>query len=236
MEQTVKPLEDGAVGVLANIKNPHLASAAAKIFADKNITPAEIARTRFAISQQDPEAWNGLVRQWIGQNWNKALRETQTGDVVNPAGKLRQALIGTPADRARMRSMLPGPAARAFEDLMTAAESLARTPIAGSNTMRDTEIKDQLKGTGAVVFRWLTSPRQSVVQAAEQRALEQNTVAITEAILDPAKQRQLRQVVRMPPSTRKAIILTAILGGQVTKVAAKGGPTELPAEQKQRAY
>lgn len=218
---SIEPLENGAVGILAKIKNPKAATAAARIFQDANVTPSEIAFARAQISKQDPEAWNGLVRQWMGQRFNAALKETQTADVINPAGKFRQAVFGTPQDRAKAYAMLPQGAAKDFEELMFAAERLASTPIAGSNTMRDTEIKDQLKGTGAVVFRWITSPRQAVVNAAERKALEQGTVAITEALLDPAKRSQLKRVVKMRPGAQQAVMMIALLGGQATKVAAK---------------
>lgn len=226
--EVIEPLENSMVGVLAKIPNARAASVAAKVLGDKNVTPDQVGWASAMIRAQDPDAWDGLVRQYIGNAWNKALKETQTGAAVNPAGKLRQALIGTPSDKQRMQAMLPPRAVQAFDDLMQAAQSLSRTPIAGSNTMRDTEIKDQLKGTGATVFRWLTSPRASLVSAAEQRALEQNTVAITEAILDPKKQRQLRAIVRMQPSTRKAILLTSILGGQIAPETVAGGETRTP--------
>ncbi len=218
--EMVEPLENSVVGVLAKVRNPKAATAAAKIFQDPNVTPQQILSARAQISKQDPDAWNGLVRQWMSQKFNQAMKETQTADVVNPAGKFRQAVFGSPQDRAKAMAMLPQGAAQDFENLMIAAEKLASTPIAGSNTMRDTEIKDQLKGTGAVVFRWLTSPRQQVVNAAEQKALEQGTTAITEALLDPAKRAQLRRVVKMAPSTKQALLITSILGGQVTSVAA----------------
>jgi len=156
----------------------------------------------------------------LGQRFNAALKETQTGDVVNPAGKFRQAVFGTPQDRQKAVAMLPPGTVKDFEELMFAAERLASTPIAGSNTMRDTEIKEQLQGTGAVIFRWLTSPRKSVVDAAEQRALEQGTVAITEALLDPTKRAQLKRVVKMKPSARQALMITTLLSGQAATNAA----------------
>lgn len=220
--ERVAPLEEGPVGVLATITNPRHATAAAKIFGDANVSAQQILNAKSAIVAQNPEAWNGLVRQWIGQKWNKALKETQSGEVINAAGKFRQAVFGTPQDKERLTAMLPKGAAKDFEDLMFAAERLSSTPIGGSNTMRDTEIKDQLKGTGAVVFRWLTSPRQAVKEAAEQRALEQGTVAITEAMLNPMKRAQLRQVVKMKPSTEQALQLAAIISGQSTQRALSG--------------
>lgn len=217
--ESIEPLEASAVGTLARITNPKAATAAARIFNDPNISAAELAATRASIVKQEggKDAWNGLVRQWVASRWNKALKETQTGSEVNPAGKLRQALIGTPEDKARMRVMLPPDAVQAFDDLMEAAQSLARTPTAGSNTMRDTEIKEQLKGTALTAYRYLTSPRQAVREAGEQRALEEGTAAIAEAILNPQKRAQLRQVVRMAPGTKKAILLSGILSGKATK-------------------
>lgn len=227
-QQHLRPLEDGVVGIIAKVKDPKAATAAAKIFQDANVTPDQIRYARNVIEKQDPEAWNGMVRQWLGQKWNASLKETQTGDVVNPAGKFRQSVFGTPQDRAKAAAMLPGGAAPVFHDLMTAAEKLASTPIAGSNTMRDTEIKDQLKGTGAVVFQWLTSPRKQVVDAAEQRALEQGTQQITEALLNPAKRSQLKRVVKMAPSTRQAILISSIIGGKATSVAAESVDDRTP--------
>ena len=125
-------------------------------------------------------------------------------------------------------AMLPQGAARDFQELMFAAEKLASTPIAGSNTMRDTEIKEQLSGTGAVIFKWLTTPRAMIRDAYERQALEQGTVAITEAIVDPAKRAQLRRVVRMKPSTRQAILISTILGGKTTAVAASSPDDRMP--------
>jgi len=229
-ESIVTPLEDSVVGILAKIKNPKAATAAAKIFSDPNVTAKQIADARSVISVQSPDAWGDLTRQWLGQKFNQALKETQTGEVVNAAGKFRQSVFGTPADKAKMQAMLPSGATQLFDDLMGAAEKLASTPLAGSNTMRDTEIKDQLKGTAIPLFKWIFSPRQSITTAAEQRALENGTTQIAEALVDPAKRSQLRQVVKMAPSTRQAILITSILTAQVpARVAASSGDTPPPA-------
>lgn len=219
IQQTVEPLENGPLGVLAKIDNRDAAIAAARIFDDRGLTPAQIQTMRSAIEKQNPDTWNSLVRTWMSGKIDRALRETQTGEVINPAGKVRQTFFGRESERQQVRAMLPAGASSLFEDLMFAAEKLSSTPIAGSNTMRDTEIKEMLGSTGAVVFRWLTSPRAAVVQTAERRALEQGTASITEALLDPGKRGQLRQVVRMAPSTKQAILITSIVTGQAIPAA-----------------
>jgi hypothetical protein len=229
----VEPLEQGIVGVLAGIKDPTVSRAAVKIFSDPNVTPQAINLAKTALEKQSPEAYAGLVRQYLAHRWNQALKTTQGGDVVNPAGKFRQAVYGSPGDRDRMRAMLPSGASSAFDDLMVAMEKLSRTPlgasrIAGSNTFRDQELNEALKGQGAIVFRWLTSPRKSIQDAAEERAKLQSIGAITEALLDPAKRGQLRQVARMQPSTKQAILLSSILSGQAVADIA---PEKIPSLQ-----
>jgi hypothetical protein len=232
-KSNVEPLEKGIVGVLAQIKDPLASRAAVRIFSDPNVTPQAINLAKAALEKQNPEAYAGLVRQYLATRWNQALKTTQGGDVINPAGKFRQAVYGTPGDKEKMRAMLPAGAGSAFDDLMLAMEKLSRTPlgasrVAGSNTFRDQELNASLKGQGAIVFRWLTSPRKSVQDAAEERAKNQSIEAITEALLDPAKRSQLRQVARMQPSTRQAILIGSILSGQV---AADIAPEEMPALQ-----
>jgi hypothetical protein len=136
-KSTIEPLENGAVGILAKIKNPKAAMAAAKIFQDANVTPGEIGFARAQISKQGPEAWNGLVRQWMGQRFNTALKETRTADVVNPAGKFRQAVFGTPQDRKEAATMLPP---GALKDTGGATATIARTER--TSRAREMESKD----------------------------------------------------------------------------------------------
>lgn len=217
--ETVEPLENSAVGVLSRIQSPKAATAAARILSDPNISAAEIKATLVSLNKIDPEIGNGLVRQWIGQQWNRALKETQTGAEVNAAGKLRQAIFGTPEARAKANAMMPARARQAFDDLMNAAQALSRTPSAGSNTARDLNIESQLKGQGGTILKWLTTPRSQAISAAEQKVLEKNTIGLTEALLDPAKQNQLQIIVKMQDSTKKRIALAALLSGQSISTA-----------------
>lgn len=232
-KSTIEPLENGIIGVLAKTKDPVVSRAAAKIFSDPNVSPQAINLAKTALEKESPEAYAGLVRQYLAHRWDQALKTTQGGDVINPAGKFRQSVFGTPSDRERMRALLPAGASSAFEDLMLAMEKLSRTPlgasrVAGSPTFTRTEIDENLKGMGAVIFKYLTTPRQAIREAAEERVKRQSIDAITEALLDPAKRSQLRQVARMEPSTKQAILLTNLIAGQA---AADIAPEEMPALQ-----
>lgn len=229
----IEPLENGVIGVLAKIKDPTVSRAAVKVFSDPNVSPQAINLAKTALERQSPEAYAGLVRQYLGHRWNQAMKSTQGGDVINPAGKFRQAVYGTPGDKEKMRAMLPAGAGSAFDDLMLAMEKLSRTPlgasrIAGSPTFSRTEMNESLKGHGGVGVKWLTTPRKAVIDAAEERAKQQSLQGITEALLDPAKRNQLRSVARMQPGTKQAVLLGTILTGQA---AADIAPEEIPGMQ-----
>jgi hypothetical protein len=130
--------------------------------------------------------------------------------------------------------MLPADAADAFDDLMIAAQKLASTPIGGSDTARNLQITEQLKGRALAALSWIISPRQAARNAAEQRALDRGITSLTEALIDPGKRKQLRQIARMSDATQQAIQLSTLLGGQVGAVAFSGETGELPAQLQQR--
>lgn len=223
--EIVTPAEDSLIGVLAQM-HPKNAQLAARIFNDPGITPEQIAVLKGGMSRTNPDAYRGLVRQWLGQKYNMAMRETQSGDVINPAGKFRQAVIGTPSQKNIAKAMLPADAADAFDDLMLAAEKLARTPlgasrIAGSPTASNQIITEKLKGMALNSLKWMIAPRQSLQGAAEQRAVDDGIDALTAALIDPAKRGELRRIVKMKDSTRQLLLLAPILSTNVAAGTAK---------------
>lgn len=234
ISRDVTPLEEGAVGVLAKVKYAKNATAAARVLSDPNMSVGEIALVKDALSRQEPEAYRGLVRQWLGQQYNQALKETQRGVAVNPAGKFRQRVYGTPEAKDRAKAMLPKDAAQAFDDLMVAAEKLATTTTGGSDTAFNQQITEQLRRTALGKLRWLTSPlataKTAIRDAAEQRATDEGIEALTEAILDPAKRRQLRQIAQIQDPTRQVVQLSTFLTqvGGVGVAAAADNETQLP--------
>jgi hypothetical protein len=216
----VEPLENGLVGALAKL-DPADAATAGRIFNDPSVTPESIALLKAKVSQTNPDAYRGLVRQYLANAYNKAQKLTQGGDVVNAPGKFLNQLAPTPDARNRLLAILPRDSFTALDDVLVAAQALAKTPlgasrVAGSNTARDSNISEILKGRGVAIARALISPRQALKDAAEFKAQEQGVLALTEALIDPAKRDQLRRIVRMSDRSKQAILLATFLGGQAT--------------------
>lgn len=218
IETTVAPLENGLVGTLAKL-DPQQASIASRIFTDPSVTPEQIALFKASISRYNPDAYRGLVRQYLDDAYDKAQVITQGGDTTNVPGKFLKTLAPTPAKEARLKAILPPNAYPVLQDLLAAAERLATTPLgasrtAGSNTLRDQTISEILKGRATAVAKSLLTPRQAIRDSVEQRAQEQGVIDLTEALLDPSKRDQLRRIVKMTDPAKQAILLGTIFTGQ----------------------
>lgn len=216
----VRPLVEGKVGVLARIDDPQAATAAAQVLSDAAVSPEHVAQTRMLIERQNPQAWSGIVRQWLASKWDDALERTQTGAQTNRAGKLQKLVFGSPRDEAIAHAMLTPQQFQAFDDLMFAARRLGSTPTVGSITAHDLQMGKMLEGsTGRVaqVVNAVRSPFKTFEESAKNRAREQNIESLMHAITDPRQLGRLRVILRMEPGTRQAILLGGVMAEENAK-------------------
>lgn len=203
----LEPLENGAVGVLAKIKDGKAVTAAAKIFTDPNITAKEIAFSRQAIEKADPEAWSGLAQQYLGTILNNSLKVTQKGETVNLAGKLYQAMAGTPEQAAKLRAALPAGSQQLATDTLDALKLVAATERAGSDTAFNQLVTRKIEGRFATTLKALRQPVQTAIASGEQRSLEKLVANLAHGLTDPARVSQLRQVTKASPGMERALVI-----------------------------
>lgn len=212
---TVDPLKDGIIGVLAKMPNHKAASAAARMFNDGNVTPFEISLARTVITEQSgEEAWNGLVKQYLMNQFNRASREIQVGDEANLAGKFRQAVIGTRQQKQAMKEALGPEARELFDVTMEALQAVARTSniTSQSATSPMQLVTRELESNVGSAARAVMSPRATTIRGIEDRHLQQMSVQIAEALTDPAKQEQLKVLAEMPPNKVRGLIAGSVIG------------------------
>lgn len=216
----VEPLENGKVGMLAAIDDPQARTAAAKIFADKDVSPEHIAETRRAIESVNPAAWAGVSRQWLASKWDDALQRTQSAEQRNAPGKMQAEVFGTPRDEEIARAMLTPAQYDSFNRLMNAARRLASTPVGGSTTPQELAIGKALEGNINSVMQLVTAARhpfKSGEDVVRKAAREQNILNLTNALLDPTQRHRMDVITRMRPGKQQAILLGAILSEESAK-------------------
>jgi hypothetical protein len=216
----VEPLRNGKVGVLAAIDDPNVRQAAGKIFSDPDVSPTHIAETRRALEAVNPDAWNGVVRQWLASKWDDSLQRTQSGEVRNAPGKFQAAVFGTPRDEEIARAMLSPAQLRSFNELMFAAQRLASTPVGGSTTPQELAIGKTLEGPINPVMQVVTTvrhPAQTAEEVARKAGREQTILDLTNAILDPTQRARISVITRMRPGRRQAALLGSVLSEETAK-------------------
>lgn len=225
LEQNVMPLERGLIGTLARFDDRHAERAAAALFDNPKLNDSMVSSAKSVISRTEggPKAWDDLVQTWVADHWDKAQTATQTSTEMNAAGRMHQAMYGSPETRAATKAMLGDDAAKAMESLMQAAEGIKRTPIAGSNTARDMQMNETLgglSGAGLRFVRAIASPRQTMERWAEKRAVQKNGLALARAFTDPAHRQELKIIMKMKPSTRRNVLMFNVVGDYLAKDAA----------------
>lgn len=211
-KEQIEPLENGAIGVLANTENRKAATVAAKMFTDPNITANEIRFARGAIEKADPEAWNQLTRQYLASTLNKALKVTQKGESTNLAGKLYQSMAGTPETLAKLNAALPTSAQAHAKDVLDAFKLIASTERIGSDTAFNQLVTKKIEGRFSTTLKMMRSPVQTIIEQGEQNSLDKLVLRLAEGLTDPAKIAQLKQVTKASPSLNRALQIASIMG------------------------
>lgn len=222
MRGTIAPMENGIVGVLARTTDPKAATVAVKVFSDANVTPREILQAKGVILKQEggAAAWDGLVRQYLSRQWTLANKTSQTGSAINPAGKFTQNVAATDTNMANLMAALGPERGAVVKDLVEALRRVASTPVGNSATEFNSLLTRAFSGPAAKTIRAITAPRQTVTNAADQKAIQELTERVATAMTDPTKVNQLKTVLKMPDSTRKWFYLSGLLGLETTSAAA----------------
>lgn len=226
-EQYVNPLENSVIGTISKIDNTRASKVAGELFSGANIDPTNMVFARRVIESQDPEAWRSLTRQWIGEQWNKAMRETQAG-VANPQGKFIQSVLGTPRQRKAMEHALGSDVTNLFVDTVKAFDLMRKSPIAGSDTAFNLEIKDMMQNgsIGAYLMdklklahpgKWVTGDAlDELVMRSNQKYIEKHAADIAQVFTDPDSISLLKEVRQIAPARERQL---ATFAGLITALA-----------------
>lgn len=213
--ELVEPLEDGIVGTLAKIEGPEMARTAARVADDILANPNATNTVKLVLQRQDPQGWRDLVKLSLSKSFDKAAKETQSGDVVNLAGKFRQAVIGTPQRKEAMEKALGGEGVAAFNDVMDALQLIAREARnrGGSDTAFNQAITAQQKGgTLSSASRTIAAPLRTFTEMIDEGILERNSVAFAEALTDSGKLARLKELRKLRPGSERAIAVLTVMG------------------------
>jgi DNA-binding GntR family transcriptional regulator len=234
-EQFLDPLLQGPIGKLAK-KDMTTQKAIAVLFPENPVpgTEGEIRNAVFALARQRPAVAEQLVRAHVEMVFNQAARDLQGGANQFAGAKFAVKLAGGAQQRENLRAAieaLPHGTARweGFEQLLDIMQATgARQPKGSLTAFNQLEVQSMTSGgiqelasKGLSPGKWMSYANDTF----KAWSLGRNLDSLAQIITDPRAGDALRQIVRIPPGSDRAVIaagrLIAQLGAATTEQRAK---------------
>jgi len=130
----IDELEQGIVGVLANVKDPALLKSADKIFKAENIDPHDVMKlhTQFKNSGHTKE-WDQFLNSFLRKQW-ESIKPTQGGNDFGKGANFKKMIFGSKRQQEVMEAAMGGKRYKMFKDLMDVLEATGKVPKGQSMT------------------------------------------------------------------------------------------------------
>lgn len=234
-QQFLEPLLQGPLGKLAK-KDTTTQKAIDALFPENPVpgTEGEIRNAVYALAQSRPAVAEALVRAHVEMTFNQAARDLQGGANQFAGAKFAVKLAGGAQQRENLRAAieaLPNGAARweGFEHLLDIMSATGARQPKGSLTAFNTLEVGSMSGNGlaslaskgASPAKWWSAANDAFKAWSLGRNLDQ----LARIITDPRSGDALRQIVRIPAGSDRALTATGrlilTLGAATTDQRAK---------------
>lgn len=217
----VSQVREGVAGIIADLPDTKLQTAAASIFNPSKVGPGSVRMVREQISKANPEAWQAIKRAWLQENWEKAGKEFATsGGKLSQGAKFRALLLGDTNKRRIMKEALNPDEYRALSDLADVLEASGRVKPVGSDTAWNQEMMKSMRTDatpGLAKAARLFSPQkwgQMVEDWATEKAFSGKAGSLLDAITSPQSLEKLKELRKVSPQSARA----AAIAGSVLRI------------------
>lgn len=224
-EQYLQPLLDGPLGRLAK-KDITTQRAIDALFPSNPLPNShhEIADAVSRLAVKNPGAATQLVRAHVESMFNEATRALQGGTNQFGGAAFAKALTGNPQQRANLQAAieaLPGGATKwqGFEHLLDVMSATGTRQPRGSLTAfnalevgsMNTGGLQQLAAKGLSPGKWMNLANDTFQSWSIGRNLDQ----LARIITDPRAGNAFNQIIRIPPASDRALVLTGRMINQL---------------------
>lgn len=218
---------DSALARIADLNDTSILRTAREAFDPNTRSPVMISRLKAALSKKDPAAWQDLKRLWLQDTVSDKLKTAQTGDVLNPAGKILSALedAGT---RRSIEAALTAPEIATLDDFKFLMRKISSAGLAmksdtAANIGADSAaLKSatpiwaaaQRKLVSLVSFWDWTKATTAVADAAAERNLQKQSAEMVKLVTSGDRDaiNSIRQLRKLTPLQWRALAAS----GQLT--------------------
>lgn len=150
----VTPIKEVLAPLLrVNPSNSSVIKTAEAVLNPATRSPQLVAEARRMISQQHPDVWNGMVRQFLQDHAVTALQENAKGTVSNVGGNIAKR-VGNDLMEANLRAAMTPQQFREYRDIVDVFRATGRAVDANSDTaFKQEAIKRAKAQAGGILGR-----------------------------------------------------------------------------------
>jgi hypothetical protein len=209
----IDELLNSIVGKVSSLSDDQLDQAASKVF-NQNVTPEAVRSAKKVIQEQDPEAWNQIVRRELFRRVGgiqAKVAEQGVENISNTPGELKAAIFGNENQRRVLLQSLEGEPRKNLLYLEKILESTASGRAAGSPTTPFAVIRDKLMGSLRVAKQAITSPLETVAKVGDETIFNRNARALADIMFDPKWIERMSEVRALGNSKQAATKIESLL-------------------------
>lgn len=205
----VDELQNGLVGMVANIKDGRLKDAASVLLDPSRAGPKAVLNARAALEKADPTAWQGIKRAYLQDLWQSVKDPRALQDAAPDLGGARwsKALMGDDKQKGILRAALSPTEYRALADLSEVLDATASVVRRNSHTAYQTEalqnLKAEARGTVVGGIRAAMNPVSSMREWIDQKMIGKHAEKLAEIATSPDAVKQLRALRVLSPNSAK---------------------------------
>lgn len=223
----IENLKKSIIGDISKLKTDKTTGTAMSKLLSGNASPEQIARAKPVLEKADP----GIMKRAVGgflRDVQNNLKETETGDLVNLAGKMHKRIFGSEEQRNVLKAALEPQEYQNLSDLFEVFESIARTAGKESATASRQEIRGGLdKALGSRILggaEYATKPANipnilSNLFGKMNQAIQKDGDEVFRAMTTPEVTEVIRKMSPLSKNTQRNIRLmtaaTAMIGAEL---------------------
>lgn len=218
----VNALENSIVKVIADFPDVNIEKAALKGFQNNSVRSINQIKEQ-VLKNAGVDAWNTVLRAKLQDSWEKAGRELINTNQNLRGARFRALSFGSAKSKRALKAAMSPKQFKATSDLMDVLEASGSVKVAGSDTVWNTVIMQDIKNTFGGKIATALNPGQYLNKISNffsEAAIGKNASKLADIVTSPNAINNLEQLRQLKPGTQEWILeLGTILGFEIASDA-----------------
>ena len=202
----VNEIEQSIIGRIAGLDEGQLKQTSRIIFDPTETNPTIIKNAKKIIKEQDPEAWDQIIRTELERRLGSVRGEISEAGATseNIPSQIHRAIFGNAKQRKVLYSGLDGESLKNVRWLEEGLKRAGTGRAGGSMTAMNQMIIGNLRGGVTRAAQAVASPLKTMAGVGEETLFNNNVKSMANIMFDPKWKPELKRLRKLSPKSKQA--------------------------------